>query len=775
VLTNTGAAVLAHLIASLPTSLSSSAASMSAVLYVSAHGDTNEKAMTAVDLERPLAAQLDPAVNWLVLRRRAPRKGIMSSLRSVTRRNTISFLESSAERSNAADDANSSTASQSTSLSASSSAVPTGSGGAASTAMAAAAAAAEPQFGRPLEQVMARVGGLPAVVRRCVAYIEQHGLTTEGIYRMSGSAAKIAELKQMVDAGGDLWFSASSAIHDVTGLLKLYLRELPDGVVTSRLYPYFISAAQCKEAGEPQFAFLRAAVMALPKYNLMLLEFLMRHLARVSTCTETKMHVQNLATVFAPSVMRAEEMRVSTHSGLAHQATVMLIESVGEAFNLRKSVPFCAAGLAEHAYAPPSEDADTQLLFDAFDVIYFTARPEGDDWWPAVTADGRRGLVPKNYVRVEIDFDQIEGQSVAAAATTPQTPRAVEDSEALRVAVAQRAERDALRSELKSAAPGIAVVRNAASKTTGADDAMTKILELQDRQAALLVQRKEASTAAARIVQLQQAHQGAVVARRDSAKLSESNSDRGSGRESDDGGLSPAPAPRKVTRKNSLQSAAAIVRTLIGGSPLAASAEGGLERSSSSSSSSKKKSRGDMDTSPARLVRSSSSNTSMTSETHSPLVTARSIDSDEPPADAPPPAPAATGNVATPPAPTSPPPSQFSPRGAALVKMRSPEDSPASSPRRRKKSKKKPLPEATSSVSPRKNDSNESVDALAAALVEAEERSVVDSALSQAEDELRALRAREAPQEEVSTIVEKSEAAVEEEPQPVTVVAGASE
>jgi hypothetical protein len=162
--------------------------------------------------------------------------------------------------------------------------------------------------------------------------------------------------------------------------------------------------------------------------------------------------------------------------------------------------------------------------------------------------------VPRNYVRVEIDFDQIEGQSAAATTAAPQTPRAVEDSEALRVAVAQRAERDALRSELKSAAPGIAVVRNAASKTTGADDAMTKILELQDRQAALLVQRKEASTAAARIVQLQQAHQGTVVARRESAKLSESGSERGSGRESEDGvaASSPAAAPAQSDAQEQL-------------------------------------------------------------------------------------------------------------------------------------------------------------------------------------------------------------------------------
>jgi hypothetical protein len=398
--------VLAQLVANLPTAMlssSSSSTSSAPQLFISAHGDTNEKAMTTVDLDRPLAAQFDPSVNWLVLRRRAARKGLMSSLRSVARRNTISFLEHGSDR-NASEDApstnnnaNNANNANNSSQNNTSTAVAGGekplssSTAAAGAATSVSATPTEPQFGRPIEQVMARVGGLPAVVRRCVAHVEQHGLAIEGIYRMSGSAAKIAELKQVVDNGGDLWFSSSSAIHDVSGLLKLFLRELPDGVVTSRLYPYFISAAMCHEGGEPLFAFLRAAVMALPKYNLMLLEFLMRHLARVSTCTETKMHVNNLATVFAPSVMRAEEMRATTHSGLAHQATVLLIENVGEAFNLRKSVPFSAAAIAEHGYAPPAEDADAHLLFDAGDVIYFTARPDGDDWWPAVTADGRRG------------------------------------------------------------------------------------------------------------------------------------------------------------------------------------------------------------------------------------------------------------------------------------------------------------------------------------------------------------------------------------------------
>ena len=75
-----------------------------------------------------------------------------------------------------------------------------------------------------------------------VSYIEQHGLTQEGIYRLSGSAARITELQRRIDAGGEVRFDPQTAnIHDACGLLKLYLRQLPEGVLSAKLYRTFFS------------------------------------------------------------------------------------------------------------------------------------------------------------------------------------------------------------------------------------------------------------------------------------------------------------------------------------------------------------------------------------------------------------------------------------------------------------------------------------------------------------------------------------------------------
>lgn len=42
---------------------------------------------------------------------------------------------------------------------------------------------------------------MPQLVEKLINYIEMHGLYTEGIYRKSGSASKIKELRQVLDTG----------------------------------------------------------------------------------------------------------------------------------------------------------------------------------------------------------------------------------------------------------------------------------------------------------------------------------------------------------------------------------------------------------------------------------------------------------------------------------------------------------------------------------------------------------------------------------------------
>ena len=152
-------------------------------------------------------------------------------------------------------------------------------------------------------------------------------------------------MKAQIDRGSDVRFDATTNVHDVTGLLKRFLREMPEGVLTERLYPYFLASAKC-EAPTSRLHFLRAVIRALPPANAMLTEFLLRMLLKViARSDENKMHANNVATIFGPLLLRAAaEHRQIAHTGLVNLVTKMLVENVVALYESRGPVPFSAAG-----------------------------------------------------------------------------------------------------------------------------------------------------------------------------------------------------------------------------------------------------------------------------------------------------------------------------------------------------------------------------------------------------------------------------------------------
>lgn len=60
-------------------------------------------------------------------------------------------------------------------------------------------------------------------------------IDTEGIFRRSGHYAKVVELKQKVNGGNDVDFKDVDT-HVIAGLLKTFLRDLVEPLLTYELY-----------------------------------------------------------------------------------------------------------------------------------------------------------------------------------------------------------------------------------------------------------------------------------------------------------------------------------------------------------------------------------------------------------------------------------------------------------------------------------------------------------------------------------------------------------
>uniref|UniRef100_A0A8C6UX19 Myosin IXb n=1 Tax=Neogobius melanostomus TaxID=47308 RepID=A0A8C6UX19_9GOBI len=162
-------------------------------------------------------------------------------------------------------------------------------------------------FGVQVCVLTSKANPVPKVMELLLMHVEINGLYTEGIYRKSGSACRARELHQVLQTNPESACLDNYPIHTITGLVKRWLRELPDPLMTYALYNDFLHAAELPERSE-QIRAVYQKVDELPPSNYNTLERLIFHLVRVAKEEEhNKMTSSSLAIVFAPCIMRSPD------------------------------------------------------------------------------------------------------------------------------------------------------------------------------------------------------------------------------------------------------------------------------------------------------------------------------------------------------------------------------------------------------------------------------------------------------------------------------------
>ncbi|KAL1781487.1 ralA-binding protein 1 [Sigmodon hispidus] len=129
---------------------------------------------------------------------------------------------------------------------------------------------------------------LPAVLHESIDYTEKHGMKCEGIYRVSGIKSKVDELKAAYDReeSPNLEYYEPNT---VASLLKQYLRDLPENLLTKELMPRFEEACRRTTKMEKVQEFQRL-LKELPECNHLLISWLIVHVDHViANELETKM------------------------------------------------------------------------------------------------------------------------------------------------------------------------------------------------------------------------------------------------------------------------------------------------------------------------------------------------------------------------------------------------------------------------------------------------------------------------------------------------------
>ncbi|XP_026227092.1 oligophrenin-1 isoform X3 [Anabas testudineus] len=175
-------------------------------------------------------------------------------------------------------------------------------------------------------------------VRKCINYVETKEVTQEGVYRTVGSNIQVQKLLNAFfdpTNPGDVDFQSSDWDgKTITSALKFYLRSLSEPLMTYSLHRDLMCAAKSDNL-DFRLSEIHSLTYKLPEKNREMLAMLIKHLVNVcSHSDENLMTPSNMAVIFGPTLMRAQEETVAAMLDIKFQNIVVeiLIEDCKKIF-----------------------------------------------------------------------------------------------------------------------------------------------------------------------------------------------------------------------------------------------------------------------------------------------------------------------------------------------------------------------------------------------------------------------------------------------------------
>ena len=199
-------------------------------------------------------------------------------------------------------------------------------------------------FGVPLEVILDRDGAestdgigpgalrIPAIVDDAITTMRKMDLSVEGVFRKNGNIKRLNETTVIIDKDGcDAVDLSKENVVQVAALLKKYLRELPDPLLTFKLHRLFIQTQKIVDEDKRRRV-LHLTCCLLPKAHRDCIEILCSFLNWVASFHQvdedsgSKMDTHNLATVIAPNILFTNAKTPVDDNFLAIEVVHSLIE-----------------------------------------------------------------------------------------------------------------------------------------------------------------------------------------------------------------------------------------------------------------------------------------------------------------------------------------------------------------------------------------------------------------------------------------------------------------
>jgi len=192
------------------------------------------------------------------------------------------------------------------------------------------------QFGVTLEWIAEHhQTAVPPIMVRCIEFLSNPDcLEVEGIFRRSVNVTVVRELQSRIDKGDTVDFEHPD-VHTAAVLLKTFLRELSHPLLTYQLHESIVHFTDVSK--ERRLLYCKDLVIKkLPDQNYVVLKFLIEFLSLVvDRCDMNKMTAANLAVVFGPNLVWANDRTLSLSSiGPINAFTEFMLSNQHEIFIL---------------------------------------------------------------------------------------------------------------------------------------------------------------------------------------------------------------------------------------------------------------------------------------------------------------------------------------------------------------------------------------------------------------------------------------------------------
>ncbi|CAM4523302.1 unnamed protein product [Leuciscus chuanchicus] len=170
--------------------------------------------------------------------------------------------------------------------------------------------------------------GLPLALMHIVEFVEKHGLGQSGLFRVGGKVKLCQELRKGFDRGSFPQFD-SGDIPTLASLLKLFLRELPGGLIPELHRTQLLKVFRDSKEEELNQA-VRMILNSLPEEHFNVLCYLLHFLSRVAAeSLQNRMTSKNLSIVFGPTIFHVPLCpNMIEEQGLCNTLTEHLLNNV---------------------------------------------------------------------------------------------------------------------------------------------------------------------------------------------------------------------------------------------------------------------------------------------------------------------------------------------------------------------------------------------------------------------------------------------------------------